>query len=133
MIISKFVFQSKNWYQKLDFVVKIQNSILRQKSKFTIFLIFILILNWKSKDTFRTHRNPHSFFIFIKKWRTKYSSFSNFHFHEEIKKELLKKVKAIFMVTFISMVYTLFTSKFMSNPLKFSPVQWSRGHQESAV
>ena len=41
LIISKFVFQSKNWYRKLDFVVKIQNSILRQKSKFTIFPIFI--------------------------------------------------------------------------------------------
>ena len=45
LIISRFIFQSKNRNQTLGLGVKVQKSILRQKSKFTFFSIFILILN----------------------------------------------------------------------------------------
>ena len=54
LVISRFIFLSKNFNPTLGFGVKIQNSILEQKSKFTFFSIFIFILNWKSKDTFHT-------------------------------------------------------------------------------
>ena len=37
------------------------------------------------------------------------------------------------MVVFTSKAYTLFRTKFVLSPLKFFTVQWSRGHQESAV
>ena len=37
------------------------------------------------------------------------------------------------MVIFTSMAYTLFQSKFVSSLLRFSAVQRSRGHQESAA
>ena len=53
--------------------------------------------------------------------------------------KLLKQIKINFMiittsiVIITSIVYTLFKSQFVSSPLRFSAVQWSRGHQESAV
>ena len=37
------------------------------------------------------------------------------------------------MMNITSIVYTLFKSQFVPSPLKFSAVQWSRGHQESAA
>ena len=37
------------------------------------------------------------------------------------------------MVIFTSIVCTLFKSKFVSSPQRFSAVQWSRRHQESVV
>ena len=63
-----------------------------------------------------------SFFIFIKKWKTKYSSFFVFQFREGLKNELFKKTKINIMVIFTSMVYTLLKSKFVSRSLKFSAV-----------
>ena len=77
----------------------------------------------------------NSFFIFIKTWKTEYSSFFVFHFHEGIEKRItvLKKIKINFMIIFTSIVCTLFKSKFISHPEKFSAVQWSCGHQKSAV
>ena len=57
-----------------------------------------------------------------------------FLFTKELKNELLKQIKIHKMNDHVtSMVYTLFKSKFMSSPLRFSAVQWSCGHQESAV
>ena len=64
---------------------------------------------------------------------SKIQFFSFFIFMMELKNELLKKIKTNFMVIFRSMVYTLFKSKLASSPLRFSAVQWSRGHQEFAV
>ena len=60
LVISRFIFQSKNCKWTLGFGVKIQNSILGQKSKIKFFSILILIVNWKSKDTFHTSiiKNP---------------------------------------------------------------------------
>ena len=55
-----------------------------------------------------------------------------FHFHEGIEKLIPYKTKINFMVIFTSMVYTLFKSKFVSSHLRFSAVQWSWGHQETA-
>ena len=68
---------------------------------------------------------------FYKKWETKYSSF--FIFMKEWKNKLLKQIMINFMIIFTSMVYILFKRKFLSSPLRFSAVQWSRGHQASAV
>ena len=47
--------------------------------------------------------------------------------NKKLKNELLKKIQIV------TMVYTLFKNKFVSNPLRFSAVQSSHGHQESAV
>ena len=55
LLISKFIFLSKNCNWTLGFGVKIQNSILGQKTKFTFFSILILILNWKSRHFPYTH------------------------------------------------------------------------------
>ena len=56
-------------YEKRKACTKIQYSILEQKSKFTIFSIFISILNWKWKGTFQTRINPCTFtsicFLFV--------------------------------------------------------------------
>ena len=52
---------------------------------------------------------------------------------KKLKKELSKKIKINFILIFTSTIYTLFKSKFVSSPLKFSAVQWSLRHQESAV
>ena len=52
---------------------------------------------------------------------------------KELKDELRKQIKINFMVNIINMVYALFKSKFVSSPLRLSAVQWSLGHQESAV
>ena len=52
---------------------------------------------------------------------------------KELKKELLKKIKINCIAIFTSMVYMLFKSKFVSNPLRISAMHWSCGHQESAV
>ena len=48
---------------------------------------------------------------------------------KKVEYELLKQIKINFMIIITSMVYTLFKSQFVSSPLRFSPVQWSRGHQ----
>ena len=42
----------------------------------------------------------------------------------ELKNELIKKIKSNFMVVYTSMVCMLLTSKFVSNPLRLSAVQW---------
>ena len=52
---------------------------------------------------------------------------------KELINEILKQIKINFTIIFTSMFYTLFKSKFVSNPLRFSAVQWSLGHHESAV
>ena len=52
---------------------------------------------------------------------------------KELKNELSEKIKINLMGIFTSMVYTLLKNKFVSSPLIFSAVQWSHGHQESAV
>ena len=57
LVISRFIFRSNNCNRTLGLGVKVQNSILGQKSKFTFFSIFILILNWISKDTFHKRIN----------------------------------------------------------------------------
>ena len=59
--------------------------------------------------------------------------FSFFILMKKLKNELLKQIKINFMIIITSIVYTLFKSQFVSSPLRFSAVQWSRGHQESAV
>ena len=51
---------------------------------------------------------------------------------EELKNELIKKIKINFMAIFTSMLYTLLKSKFVSSPPRVSTVQWSREHQEYA-
>ena len=68
---------------------------------------------------------------FIKKRNTVYFLF--FIFMKELKNELLKNIKINIMVIFTSIACTLFKSKVVSSPQRFSAVQWSRGHQESAV
>ena len=72
-------------------------------------------------------------FQFHKKWETRYSFFSFFIFMMELQNELLKQIKINFMIIFTSMIYTLFKSKFVSSPLRFSAVQQSRGHQVSSA
>ena len=52
---------------------------------------------------------------------------------KELKNELLKNININFMVIFTSIACTLFKSKFVSSRQRFSAVQRSRGHQESAV
>ena len=47
---------------------------------------------------------------------------------EELKNEWRRQTNINFITIFTSMMYTLFKSKFVSNPLSFSAV-----HQESAV
>ena len=59
--------------------------------------------------------------------------FSFFIFKKELKNELLKQIKINLMIIMTSMFYKLSKSKFVSSPLRFSAVQWSRGHKESAV
>ena len=49
------------------------------------------------------------------------------------KLKYLNNIKINFLIIVTSMVYPLFKSKFVSSPRKFSAVQGSRGHQESAV
>ena len=72
-------------------------------------------------------------FHFHKKWKTKNSSFFVFHFHEKIeKKNDLRSRLTLWLFSQVWM-YMLFTSKFVSSPLRFSAVQWSSGHQESAA
>ena len=72
-------------------------------------------------------------FYFHKKWKTKYGSFFVFRFYEESEKRVTLIDKDYFMTMFTSIVYTLFKSKFVSSPLTFSAIQWSRGQQGSAV
>ena len=52
---------------------------------------------------------------------------------KELKYQLIKKIKTNFMIIFISMIYTLFENEFMSSPLTFFAVQWSRWHDKSAI
>ena len=59
--------------------------------------------------------------------------FSFLIFIKELKNELLKNIKINIMVIFTSIVCTLFESKFVSSPPRFSAVQWSCRHLESAV
>ena len=62
-------------------------------------------------------------FQFHKKWETNTVPFSFFIFMMELKNELLKQIKINFMIIFKSMIYSLFKSKFVSSPLRFSAVQ----------
>ena len=59
--------------------------------------------------------------------------FSFFILTKKLKNELIKQIKINFMITITSMVYTLFMIQYVPSPLRFSAVQWSRGHQEFAV
>ena len=52
---------------------------------------------------------------------------------KELNNELLKQIKINFLIIFTSMIYTLFKSRFVSSPLRFYAVKWSRGDQASAV
>ena len=52
---------------------------------------------------------------------------------KKLKNELLTQIKFNFMIIITSMVHTLFKNQFVSSPLRFSAVQWSRGHQEFVV
>ena len=52
---------------------------------------------------------------------------------KKLKNELLEQIKINFMIIITSIVYMLFKSQFMSSSLRIPAVQWSRGHQESAV
>ena len=105
---------------------------------------FVFLANWKTKFKQLTtifmfnkfliwiFSAPHLFFIFIKNGKRNTVHFSFFIFMKVLKYELLKNIKINFMVI-LSIVCMLFKSKFMSSPRRFSAVQWSRGHQESAV
>ena len=122
----------------LNFSIKIENWKLSLFSfqfwiKIEIHENVIFHSNFKMKIEwhFRWTDYPHSVSIFIKKWTTKYSSF--FIFTKELKNELLKNIKINIMVIFSSIVCTLFKSKFVSSPRRFSAVQWSCRDQESAV
>ena len=67
-------------------------------------------------DSFFEFLILHSFFIFIKKWKTKYSSF--FILMKKLKNELLKQIKINFTIIITSIAYTLFKSQFVSSPPK---------------
>ena len=69
----------------------------------------------------------------MKKGKQNTFRFSFIVFMTELKNELLKQIKINFMSINTSMVHTLFKSKFVSSLLRFSDVQWSCGHQESAI
>ena len=50
---------------------------------------FALFLNQKTNYTFGTRiKCSLSFFIFLKKWKMKYSLFFVFHFHKGIEKQI---------------------------------------------
>ena len=72
-------------------------------------------------------------FCFQKDRKRNKVRFSFFISMKELKSELIKNININFMVIFTSKLYTLFKSKFVLSPLKFSAVQWSREHQESSV
>ena len=72
--------------------------------------------------------SPIRFSFSLKNGKRNTVHFSLFSFMKKFRKELLKKIKINFMVIFKYMVYTLFKSKFVSSPLRFSAVQWSCGH-----
>ena len=106
--------------------------LINSKTKFKVlYLDFVFTSIWKVKFKQLISIFIFSNSFFIKKRKTKYSLF--FVFMKKLKKELLKKIKINFMVIFTSMVYTLSKCKFVSSPLRISAVQWSLGHQESAV
>ena len=89
---------SKNWYRALDFGDKTQNSISGQNLKFTIFLIFISILNWKSKDNFRTRIDIKLKFNF--KLRYKFTFKFNFKFNFKLKYKFKLDFKLKFKFSF---------------------------------
>ena len=60
------------------------------------------------------------FFHFHKNGKPNTVRFSFFIFMMELKNELLKQIKINFMIIFTSRIYTLFKSKFVSSPLRFS-------------
>ena len=107
-----FVFTSI-WKTKFKYLTTI---IMFKRVLLWIFLIPLFVFHFHNKNGKR-NTVRFSFFIFMK----------------ELKNELLKNIKINFMVIFTSIVCTLFKSKFVSSPLRFSAVQWSREHQESAV
>ena len=117
------------------FQIKMKNE--KQTSNFN----FNVQLFLKSEN--HSNRNNQSFisnfiFQFIKKrkWDFGYTDsvrFSFFILIKKLKNELLKQMRINFMIIITSIVYTLFKNQFVSSPLRFSAVQWSRGHQESAV
>ena len=65
-------------------------------------------------------------FSFVVHFRKKNRKQNKFHFSyfilKELGNELVKNIKINFVVIFMSMVYTLFKSKFMSSPLRFFAV-----------
>ena len=110
---------------KIDFVF---TSIWKTKFKYlTTIIMFKRALLWIFNTLIRF------WFSFKKNGKRNTLRFSFFIFMEELKNELLKQIKINFMVIFTSIVCTLFKSKFVPSLLRFSAVQWSRGHQESAV
>ena len=71
LVISRFIFQSKNCKWTLGFSVKIQNSILGQKSKIKFFSILFLILNWHFPYKHyqkSVHQKCHSIFNLKLEW-----------------------------------------------------------------
>ena len=76
---------------------------------------------------------PSFAFNFHNNGKRKTLCYSFFIFKKELKNELLKQMKISFMITFTSIVYPLFGSKFVSSPLRLSAEQWSCGHQELAI
>ena len=71
----QLIFKSENWYLELRFSMKIQYSILTQKPKFTIFSIFIILINSKSKHTFNTWLPNKRLFSMTKKGKIRYKLF----------------------------------------------------------
>ena len=69
----------------------------------------------------------------FKNWKQNTVRFLFFVFMKELKNKLIKQIKIDFMSIITSMVYSLFKSKFVPSPLRFSNVQWSSQQQESTV
>ena len=141
-----FRFQIKKWISKSSFIFQFFLSNWKMKNE--NFSKFVLFWNQKTNYTFGTRiclpflclidfslnfLYLHLFFIFIKNRKGNTVRFSLFILMKKLKNELLEQIKINFMIIITSIVYTLFKSQFVSSPLRFSAMQWSRGHQESAV
>ena len=109
----------------LNFVFFIE---VKAKSKYRI-LNFVFQFIKKTKWHFGYTDLPSFVLDFPKKMENRNTArFSFFVFKKELKNELLKQITINFMIVFISILYNLFKSKFVSSPLRFSAVQGSRGH-----
>ena len=118
---------------------------LIEKLKFKIlYLDFVFYLNMKNSiqiidyyfscllDFYFVLLMPSFIFYFHKKWKAKYSSL--FVLWKNWKTNYLKRSRLInFMVTFRSIVYTLFKGRIVSSPLRFSAVIWPHGRQNSML